>query len=469
MIIDLPRVVISATHKSAGKTTVSAGLCAALAARGMAVQPFKKGPDYIDPMWLTAAAGRECRNLDNFMFGWDALTASFRKHAALADISIIEGNKGLHDSVEVDGEGSAANLARKLAAPVILVLDASGTTRGIAPLLLGYKMFEPDIRIEGVILNKVGNARHEAKLLAVIEKYCQVPILGALRKSAEMEILERHLGLIPVKEEQGLANVINAIRMQVDYSVDVEKVVRIARTAPPMDVEETATAPMPAPKVRLGVVMDRAFTFYYPENLEALKQAGAELVTVNAVNDPHLPERLDGLYIGGGFPETLMDELSANHSLRTGIRQAVADGLPVHAECGGLIYLSRSVVFKGKRAEMVGALDCDVAIRHKPKGHGYMELETTGASPWMRRGTVRAHEFHYGEVVNLGNIDYAYRVARGTGINGKADGIVHKNVTASFAHLHHLATPGWAGDFVSYLQQVSFSKRPQGRVMTLKQ
>ncbi|MBI5178088.1 MAG: hydrogenobyrinic acid a,c-diamide synthase (glutamine-hydrolyzing) [Nitrospinae bacterium] len=464
----MPRVVVSATHKSAGKTTVASGLCAALAERGLAVQPFKKGPDYIDPMWLTAAAGRECRNLDNFMFGWDGLLASFGKHASGADISIIEGNKGLHDSVETDGEGSAANLARKLSAPVILVLDASGTTRGIAPLLLGYKMFEPDINIAGVVLNKVGNARHEAKLRAVIEKYCVVPILGALRKSAEMEILERHLGLIPVKEQESLINIISAIRMQVDYSVDVDKVAVIARTAPEMAVIETATSPLPAPRVRVGVVMDRAFTFYYPENMEALKMAGAELVPVNAVTDPHLPERLDGLYIGGGFPETLMDELEANRSLRAEVRDAIENGLPVHAECGGLIYLSRSVMFKGKRADMAGVLDCDVVIRQKPKGHGYMELEATGAGHWMREGNIRAHEFHYGEVVNLKNAAFAYRVARGAGINGKSDGIVYKNVIASFAHLHHLAWPRWAGDFVSYLEKVSFSKQPRGGVLNLK-
>jgi len=456
---NLPRVVISATHKSAGKTTTTVGLCAAMAKRGLKVQPFKKGPDFIDPMWLSAAAGRECHNLDNFMFGWDTLDAVFHRHAGVADISLIEGNKGLHDSLEMSGEGSAANLARRLDAPVILVLDASGTTRGIAPLLLGYKNFEPDIRIAGVILNKVGNARHEGKLRAVIEKYCGVEILGAIRKTGEMEILERHLGLVPIKENKDLPALVDTIQRQVAYAVDIDKVIAIANSAPAMDADDARYPSPPPARVRIGVMMDQAFTFYYPENLEGLRMAGAELVPVNAIDDHRLPDRLDALYIGGGFPETLMEELESNASLRSEIKEAVERGLPVHAECGGLIYLSRSVSYQGGSARMAGVLDCDVVIRNKPKGHGYMTLEPTGNSRWMRQpGEVRAHEFHYGEVVNLGHADFAYRVARGTGINGKYDGIVYKNVLASFAHLHHLGCPSWAAEFVSFAEKTAFSK-----------
>lgn len=455
----LPRAVISAAHKSAGKTTITVGLCAAIAEKGLAVQPFKKGPDFIDPMWLTAAAGRDCRNLDNFMFGWDELLRSFHAHAAKADISLIEGNKGLHDSMETSGEGSVANLARLLNAPVIMVLDAAGTTRGIAPLLLGYKMFEPDINIAGVILNKVGNARHEAKLRAVIDKYCGIPILGAVRKNPEMEILERHLGLIPVKEDESLQTLVHNIKRQVAFSVDIGKVLAIARNAAPMEIEAAAPpSPVPAPIARIGVMMDRAFTFYYPENLEALRMAGAELVPVDAMKDGRLPERLDALYIGGGFPETNMDELEFNACLRRDIKEAIDDGLPAHAECGGLIYLSRGVTYGGKTAAMVGALSCDVVIRHKPKGHGYMTLEPTGKSPWLSAGAeIRAHEFHYGEVVNNSHTEYAFRVTRGAGIDGKRDGIVYKNVTAGFAHLHALGCPRWARDFVNFAARTGFS------------
>lgn len=461
MKIPLPRAVVSATHKSAGKTTITLGLCAAIAQRGLAVQPFKKGPDYIDPMWLSAAAGRDCRNLDNFMFGWDGLIGSFARHAAGADISFIEGNKGLHDSADARGEGSAANLARRLNAPVILILDAAGTTRGIAPLLLGYRMFEPDVNIAGVILNKVGNARHEAKLRSVIDAYCDVPVVGAVRKNAEMEILERHLGLVPAKESEGLMDLIDNIRRQVAFAVDIDKVIAIAKGAPAFDAPEppSAVRAAPSPSVKIGVMMDRAFTFYYPENLEALRDAGAELVQLDAAKTTRLPEGLDALYIGGGFPEVRMDELELNAGLRRDIRDAVENGMPVHAECGGLIYLSRSVTFKGKTAAMAGALDCRVVIRNKPKGHGYMTLESTGASPWFPAGvTVRAHEFHYGEALDSTHGEFAFRVARGAGVNGKFDGIVHKNVTASFAHIHHLACPRWAGDFVDFARRVSFGK-----------
>ncbi len=460
---NLPRVVISAAHKSAGKTTISVGLCAAIAEKGLRVQPFKKGPDFIDPMWLSAAAGRDCRNLDNFMFGWDELLRSFYTHAANADISLIEGNKGLHDSMEADGEGSAANLARRLDAPVIMVMDAAGTTRGIAPLLLGYKMFEPDINIAGVILNKVGNARHEAKLRAVIDKYCGIPILGAVRKNPEMEILERHLGLIPVKEDEKLQTLIHNIKRQVAFSVDIDKVIELARGAAPLETGSVAMAsPSPAPIARIGVMMDRAFTFYYPENLEALRMAGAELVPVNAMKDNRLPARLDALYIGGGFPETNMEELEFNAGLRIDIKDAIEAGLPVHAECGGLIYLSRGVSYNGKTAAMVGALSCDVAIRHKPKGHGYMKLEPTGKSPWFAvGGQIRAHEFHYGEVMNSTHAEFAFRVTRGAGIDGKNDGIVYKNVTAGFAHLHALGCPDWARDFVNFAARTGFSRKRQ--------
>ncbi len=461
MKIAVPRLVVSATHKSAGKTTVAAGLLAALAARGLKAQPFKKGPDFIDPMWLSAASGLQCRNLDNFMFGWEKLEALFRRVASSADVSIIEGNKGLHDSADVEGEGSVANLARRLKAPVVMVLDASGTTRGIAPLLLGYKAFEPDVNIAGVILNKVGNARHESKLRAVIEKYCGVEILGSIRRTGEMEILERHLGLVPIKEDESLSSMLDSLRRHVSYALDLDRMLAIASSAPPME------PPLPArpltraasPRVRIGVVMDRAFTFYYPENIEALEAAGADLVTVDAIKTKKLPDALDALYIGGGFPEMFMAELEANDGLKAGIRTAVEDGMPIHAECGGLIYLSKSVEHKGRRAEMVGALDCDVVIRERPKGHGYMVVEPTGKSPWMKNpAQIRAHEFHYGEVVNLRHSDFAFRVARGTGINGRDDGIVHKNVTASFAHLHHLACSEWAADFVAFAERTAFGK-----------
>ncbi|MFQ5430939.1 MAG: cobyrinate a,c-diamide synthase [Nitrospinota bacterium] len=460
-----PRVVISATHKSSGKTVITLGLAAALAEKGLKVRPFKKGPDYIDPMWLSSAAGRQCRNLDYFMLGWKNIDSVFHKHSEDADVSLIEGNKGLYDAIEVEGEGSTSNLARKLRAPVILVIDASRITRGVAPLILGYKQFEPDVKIAGVILNKVKSGRQEQKLRAVINRYCDVEILGCIRKTTDMELVERHLGLVPIEEDDCLKPFINNIRMQISYSVNLDKVMEIASSAPELDSHRLPEIVLPKTTVRLGIVRDHAFTFYYPENLEALREAGAELVPVDAIRDEKLPKSLDGLYIGGGFPEVLMEKLEINNGLRNDIRVAVENGMPVHAECGGLIYLAKKVSWNGKSAEMVGALDCEIVIRKKPKGHGYMVLETTGKAPYgFGRKKIHAHEFHYGEVVKLENAEFAYNVQRGTGIDGKHDGIVYKNVLASFAHLHHLGCPDWAKGFVSYLEKVAYSKNSRCRM-----
>ena len=459
-LMNRPRLVISATHKSSGKTVISLGLAAALKEKGLKVQPFKKGPDYIDPMWLSRAAGRDCRNLDYFMMGWENIDRVFHKHSEDADISLIEGNKGLYDAIEVEGEGSTSNLARRLKAPVILVIDASRITRGVAPLILGYQQFEPDVHIAGVILNKVRNSRQEGKLRDVIKRYCDVEVVGCIRKTSDMELVERHLGLVPVDEADGLARCINNIRMQISYSVDLDKIMEIASSAPELESPRLPKITLPETKVRLGVVRDHAFTFYYPENLEALREAGAEIVPINAINDKFLPDLVDGLYIGGGFPEVLMEKLSNNHTLRREIRDAIENGMPVHAECGGLIYLARTVSWTGKTAEMVGALDCDVVIRKKPKGHGYMVLEPGDKSPYsFGQKKVHAHEFHYGDVVNLKHEDFAYKVRRGTGIDGKNDGIVYKNVLASFAHLHHLGCPDWAGSFVSTMEKIAYSKK----------
>ncbi|MEE8484854.1 MAG: cobyrinate a,c-diamide synthase [Nitrospinota bacterium] len=468
-----PRVVISAAHKSSGKTVTSIGLLASIAETGVKVQPFKKGPDYIDPMWLAAAANAQCHNLDYFMMGWENVEAVFKRNAAKAELSVIEGNKGLFDSIETDGSGSTANLARKLKAPVILVVDASRITRGIAPLLLGYKTFEPDTGIAGVILNKVNSARHESKLKAAIEKYSDIPLLGCIRKTADMEIMERHLGLIPVKEDARLLPVIENIRRHVSYSLDVEKVIEIARNAPKLSAYNATAKNVSGRPVNIGVMMDRAFTFYYPENLEALQNEGARIVPVNSINDSRLPDGLDALYIGGGFPETLMEELERNEAMRMDVRLAVENGMPVYAECGGLMYLGKSISWNsktngntnGKTRRMAGALDFDIIVRKKPKGHGYMELENTGKSPFVKgSGKIRAHEFHYGEVVGLNHSDFAYNVLRGNGIDGKHDGIVYKNTLASFAHLHHLGCRNWAKSFVSFAREVSYPESLRTRI-----
>ncbi|HEX7157365.1 MAG TPA: cobyrinate a,c-diamide synthase, partial [Burkholderiaceae bacterium] len=341
----MPHLLISATHRSSGKTTVSVGLCAAFAARGLAVQAFKKGPDYIDPMWLARATGRACYNLDPRLMRWDEIDALFARRSAGTDLALIEGNQGLYDGLALDGSNSNAALAHHLGAPVVLVVDARGMTRGIAPLLLGYQAFDRAIRIAGVILNRVGGSRHEAKLRAVIEHYTDIPVLGAVHQDERISIVERHLGLVPSNEAREAALQIERIGAAAAAQVDLPRLLEIARGAQAPAIG--ALAPQGAPprrggRLRIGVAMDRAFGFYYADDLEALRASGAELVPFDTLRDGSLPP-LDGAFIGGGFPESCAAELEANAGMRSQMRAAIEAGLPVYAECGGLMYLARSL------------------------------------------------------------------------------------------------------------------------------
>src|SRR3990167_129857 len=275
----MDRLLISAAHKSSGKTTVSLGLCAALAARGLAVQPFKKGPDYIDPMWLGRASARACHNLDPYLMTPEQIGAVFARQAAGADISIVEGNKGLYDGLALDGSNSNAALAQLLDLPVLLVIDARGMTRGIAPLILGYQAFDRRIRIGGVILNRLGGSRHEAKLRAVIEHYTHVPVLGAVHHDARLQIVERHLGLMPSNEAAGASSMIAEIGAAIGAQVDLERIVRVAAGAPRLAAGKAAGVNcrlMARQKVRIGLARDRAFGFYYADDLDAFEAAGAD-------------------------------------------------------------------------------------------------------------------------------------------------------------------------------------------------
>lgn len=456
----MPRLLIAAAHKSSGKTTVSIGLCAALGARGHTVQPFKKGPDYIDPMWLTRACGRDCYNLDPFLMSAGEIDTLFRRHAAGSDLALVEGNKGLYDGLALDGSNSNAALAAQLDLPVILVIDAQGMTRGIAPLLLGYQAFDRGIRIAGVILNRLGGARHEAKLRAVVEHYTDIPVLGAVHCDERLAIVERHLGLVPANEAHEAQARIAGIGAAIAAQVDLDRVFDVGASATPL--APTATiARLPrrsVRRVRVGIAMDRAFGFYYPDDLAALRDAGAELLPFDTLHDERLPE-VDALFLGGGFPETCAAELEANAVLRAGIRAAIEDGLPVYAECGGLMYLARTLETEGCRHAMVGAIPGDVVMHRRPVGRGYVELVETAAAPWPRGPAtgerVRAHEFHYSSLENLGDdVRFAWRVARGHGIDGQHDGLVHCNVLASYTHLRSVGGCDWPGRFVDFARQV---------------
>jgi cobyrinic acid a,c-diamide synthase len=466
---EIPRLLISAAHKSSGKTTISIGLCRALRDRGVGVQPFKKGPDYIDPMWLSAAAGRPCRNLDFNLMEGPEIAAYFERHASDADLALIEGNKGLYDGLDLDGSNSNAALAALLRAPVVLVIDARGMTRGIAPLILGFQAFDRGINIAGVILNNLGGARHEAKLRAVIEHYTDVPVVGAVHHDARIEIVERQLGLMPSNESAEAAARIGEIGVAVARQVDLERVLEVAgwRSSTRRRGSGSAAAVAafaPAADVRIGWARDRAFGFYYADDLEAFRHAGAHLVPIDTLRDSRLPA-LDGLFIGGGFPERLMQELEANAALRADIRRVALGGLPVYAECGGLMYLARSINWNGVTRQMAGVIPADVVMHDKPAGRGYVRLRETDHHPWpqlaVARGSkVSAHEFHYSTLENIGDeVDFGYEVLRGYGIDGHRDGIVYRNVFACYAHLRSVGVHNWAARFVAFARRVKSGAR----------
>ena len=463
----MAHILISAAHKSSGKTTIAIGLARAFARRGLAVQTFKKGPDYIDPLWLGAAAGRPCHNLDFFTMGQGEIEALFANRTVGADLGLIEGNKGLYDGLDLDGANSNAALAKRLAAPVVLVIDARGMTRGIAPLLQGYRAFDADVRIGGVILNQLGGARHEAKLRAIIAHYTDIPVLGAVQRDPALKIVERHLGLMPSNEWIATEPTIDTIADAVARQVDLDRVLALAGTAMGVRKSAPSAAPSAASDLRIGIARDSAFGFYYPGDLEALQAAGAELIFFDSLRDRYLPA-VDGLFIGGGFPETHMTGLEANASLRADIRAAVLAGLPTYAECGGMMYLCRSLAWKGDTRRMVGAIEADVTMHARPQGRGYVRLKETGFGPWSKGESpkeIPAHEFHHGALENLQPFPvFAYEVVRGHGIDGRHDGLVQGNLLASFSHQRDTDANHWAARFVAFVRRCKNQGVAQVRV-----
>ncbi len=453
----MPHFFISAAHKSSGKTTISLGLCAAFTARGFVVQAFKKGPDYIDPLWLSQAAQRSCHNLDFYTMNSLEIKNMFGMHQTSTDLSIIEGNKGLYDGMDIKGTNSNAALAHLLGAPVILVLDTQGMTRGIAPLLLGYQIFDKNIQIAGVILNQVRGNRHEVKLRESVEYYTDISVLGAVQRDIRLEIKERHLGLMPSNEDNQARHKIHTIGELIADQVDLEQLMRIARQAPKFtsNIVEKSTH---STDVSIGVIRDAAFGFYYPGDLEALTRAGAQLVFIDALHDSHLPA-VDALFVGGGFPETQMEILSQNNSLKKEIQQAIENFMPVYAECGGLMYLSRQLTWKNKTCQMVGALPFDTVMLTRPQGRGYVRLRETGYGLWSlgAQSEFEAHEFHYSKVINVPKgLKFAYQVLRGTGLEGNYDGLIYKNTLASYIHLRDVDNNHWTQRFVDFVRKQKF-------------
>jgi cobyrinic acid a,c-diamide synthase len=441
--------VIAGLRGGSGKTTLALGLIAAWQQRGGEVVPFKKGPDYIDAGWLTMAAGQPCYNLDPYMMSGEQILDSFWQHTEGARGAVIEGNRGLYDGLDAEGSCSTAELAKLLQAPVLLVVDATMVTRTAAAAVLGCQHLDPDVPIRGVILNRVAGPRHEKMLRTTIERYCRVPVVGAIPKLKEDDFPERHMGLVTAEEHPEAREAILARIQIVEQYLDLEKLITIANQAPPLNWKPAYPRKRISKAYRqpvIGVIKDSAFQFYYPENLEALENRGARLVTVNSLHDTTLPA-LDAIYIGGGFPETHAEQLAANDQLRQALRAVIEAGLPVYAECGGLMYLGRNLNIKSSTYPMIQALPIDFQLEKKPQGHGYTRLEVVQANPFYPVGTtLKGHEFHYSRVTrfDLNPTSLAFAMKRGTGIMDGKDGVCYKNIVATYTHVHATGTPEWA-------------------------
>ncbi len=473
----MPRLLISALRGGSGKTILSVGIIAAWVDSGMRVIPFKKGPDYIDAGWLALAAGRSCFNLDTFLIPPETVRQSFFRRAAAGDVSVIEGNRGLYDGIDLEGSTSTGELAKLIEAPVVLALDATKTTRTLAAVVVGCCQFDPSVPIGGVILNRVAGARHESILTKSIEHHCGLPVLGAVPKLDAEDFPERHMGLVPTAEHGWARDSAAAAAEMARTHLDLEALWAMAKnSSPPAEPANYAEGPAlkNGPKGAdaelpvIGVIRDSAFQFYYPENIEALEDAGAEVVFFSPLAADALPQ-IDGLYIGGGFPETHAAALAGNGGFRRQLKERIEDGLPVYAECGGLMYLGEKLVLAEGEFPMTGALPVVYGFSRKPQGHGYTMFSADRKNPFYPVGTrLRGHEFHYSKVVEFRgtDADLVFSMERGKGLTGGRDGLVYRNVLATYSHIHATGTPQWAPALVDQARE--FQRRPKYHQNQLK-
>jgi cobyrinic acid a,c-diamide synthase len=469
--MDFPRILISALRGGAGKTVVSIGMTAAWKASGKQITPFKKGPDYIDAGWLSLAAGRPCYNLDTFLVKASRILQSFYSHCTTDGISVIEGNRGLYDGIDIQGSTSTAELAKLLKSPVALCIDCTKSTRTMAAAVLGCMTFDPEVDIKGVILNRVAGSRHENVLRKNIEQYCHIPVLGAIPKLDWEKFPERHLGLVPTPEHACAMDAVDdAARIAARY-LDLDALAEISFSAQALPVPDAPlekirhkghiqdSTPADAksclyagryPKPKIGIIRDSAFQFYYPENIEALEAQGAETIVISPFSSDTIPP-VDAIYIGGGFPETHARELSSNLTFRKQLKDLAHGGLPIYAECGGLMYLGEELVLEGTSYPMADVLPVVFGFSKKPQGHGYTVVKVAHKNPYFDIGTeIKGHEFHYSKVLKWRGTDndLAFTMKRGTGFLNKRDGVCYKNVLATYTHIHALGTPSWAGALV---------------------
>ena len=444
-------IVIAGVRSGVGKTTIASGVMGALSRRGLRVQPFKAGPDYIDPTYHTIACGVPSRNLDTWMLPHPVATELFHRAAGAADIAVVEGVMGVFDGhSSLDEDGSTAELAKLLDAPVILIADAGKVARSVAAEVLGYQQFDPDLRIAGVILNGVGSERHLEFCKPQIEATTGLPVVGWLPRREDLVQPERHLGLIPTVEGTVLSDWYDALNAQIEQTIDLDAIIRIAATAgrPSNSVSQVFPGERQPARAAIAVARDRAFSFYYQDSLDLLAAWGAEVVPFSPLDDSALPDGVGGVYLGGGFPELFAEELSRNDGMIRSIRSSIRKGVPVYGECGGLMYLGESLSdLDGRQFPMVGAIPVVSSMEGRRLHLGYREVEACAAGPLLRAGEqVRGHEFHWSVLQNPpGEESAAYRVVNQA---GRPEGFRSGSVWASYIHVHLGSRPGLASRFV---------------------
>jgi len=455
MAIGIKAVVIAGSASGVGKTTIATGIISALAKRGLAVQPFKTGPDYIDPSYHTVAAGRPSRNLDTWMLSRDAIVELFCRASSGVDIAVIEGVMGLYDGHSASDEaGSTAELAKLLGVPVVLVVDASGAARSTAAMALGYRDFDPNLNLAGVIFNGIGSESHYDMCHESVTTATGLKVLGYLPKRLDLTLPERHLGLVPTPENPLPHDFIDNLVAQIEKTIDLNGLLQLARKAAPPRV---ATSLFPRrhheSSVRIGIARDKAFSFYYQDNLDLLAAWGAELAPFSPLANRALPSDIDGIYIGGGFPEMYAAELAQNKPMLTSIREAGRKGLPIYAECGGLMYLGHSLHdFDGVRHKLAGLLPVESSMKDAKLNLGYRTVRALADNPVLQRGEeVRGHEFHWSQIGGESEGQPAYLILE----QKRKEGFCTGNVLASYIHLHFASRPGMAQRFISYCKKRS--------------
>ena len=436
--MNIPRIVIGGVTSAVGKTTISTAIMYTLKQKGLHVQPFKVGPDFIDPSYHTYVTGRQSRNLDVWMMGENGVLKCFHNASSGADIAVVEGVMGLFDGISgKDDFSSTAQVAKILNAPVILVIDAGKAARSIAAIATGFLHFDKKLRIIGTILNNVAGDKHANFITEAFADKVKVPIIGIVRRSKEITMVERHLGLIPTPElEQKQKRAIFQSAKFVSEQIDLDKIKYLldkVQTTDPLQKQ------LPNGQIKIAVALDESFNFYYADNLDALREQKAELIFFSPINDCKLPENIHGVILGGGFPEVLADKLEKNQSMGKSITKAAENGIPIYGECGGLMYLTRSIKGyrgdEGKKRNMVGLIDADTFISGKLTLN-YTEANSN-ASIFGKISKVRGHEFHYSRIENIAqDSKFAYVMRRGNGIDNKKDGFMVYNCLASYMHLH---------------------------------